>query len=155
MHKLWAPWRKTYILRKSVRGCFICQIRRSRKDSRHFILQRSSHSFAVLNLFPYNPGHILIVPNRHIKEFDRLNNEELLDFFRLTNDMVKRVRRNLKPHGINMGVNLGRIAGAGVPGHVHMHIVPRWLGDSNFMPTIADTKVVSESLKSIYRRLSV
>ncbi len=154
MEKLWAPWRTAYILGKSSKGCFICRIKKpSSRDKKHFVLKRTLHSLAVLNLYPYNPGHLMVVPKRHVKDLTRLNDAELLDLFRLLNEMTKLVQKSLKPQGMNMGINLGKLAGAGVPGHVHVHLVPRWKGDSNFMPTIAGTKVVSESLTAVYDRL--
>ena len=150
MNKLWAPWRKVYIKKKARRGCFICRVKRSSNDSRHFVLKRSRFSFAVLNLFPYNNGHVLIVPNRHVKNLDLLSDAELLDLLRLTNEVIRQIQKAMKPQGMNLGINLGRAAGAGVPGHVHLHAVPRWDGDTNFMPVIGNTKVVSESLQSVY-----
>ncbi len=154
MDKLWAPWRKAYILNKPAKKCFICGINRnSRKDAKNFVLKRTSHSFSVLNLYPYNPGHLMIVPKRHVKDLTYLDDSELLDLFRLLSDMTKLITKSLKPKGINIGINLGKTAGAGLPGHVHVHLVPRWIGDSNFMPVIAKTKVLSESLASVYKRI--
>ena len=154
MEKLWAPWRTAYILGKPSKRCFICQIKAtSSRDKKHLVLKRTPHSLAVLNLYPYNPGHLMVVPKRHVKNLTYLNDSELLDLFRLLNEMTKLVQKSLKPQGMNMGINLGKLAGAGVPGHVHVHLVPRWKGDSNFMPTIAGTKVVSESLEAVYGRL--
>ena len=153
MDKLWAPWRKGYILNKAAKTCFICRIKASSQDAKHFILKRTLHSFAVLNIFPYNNGHVMAVPNRHVKGLEQLRDVELLDLIRLTNATVLRIRKVLKPHGMNLGINLGRAGGAGVPGHVHIHIVPRWTGDTNFMPVVSHVKVISESLKSVYKRL--
>jgi ATP adenylyltransferase len=152
--KLWAPWRKKYILHKKAKGCFICRIFKAWRDKANYIVTRSKHSFAVLNIYPYNNGHILVVPNRHIKDLGALRDYELLDVMKLTNEMMARLRKKMRPHGFNLGINLGRVAGAGVPGHVHLHIVPRYKGDGNFMPVIANTKVISESLKSVYQKLS-
>ena len=153
MDKLWAPWRKAYIWQKPEKGCFICKVKRSREDAKHFVLKRTAHSFALLNIFPYNNGHLLIVPNRHVKGLEYLNDNELLDLLRLTSRWVQRLQKVMKPHGMNLGINLGRAAGAGVPGHMHIHVVPRWNGDTNFMPITAGTKVISESLKSVYQEL--
>ena len=153
MDKLWAPWRKAYILKKSTQKCFICRIKASSLDTKNLVLNRTRHSFAVLNLFPYNNGHIMIVPNRHVSGLEKLADHEVLDLIRLMDRAVVRIRKFMKPHGLNIGMNLGRAAGAGVPGHLHIHVVPRWTGDTNYMPVIANTKVISESLKSVYRRL--
>ena len=153
MDRLWAPWRKVYIVRKPTKTCFICRIRTSSRDAKNLVLKRTPHSFAVLNLFPYNNGHVMVIPNRHVSDLNRLSDNELLDLMRLTDQLICRLRKVMKPHGINLGVNLGRAAGAGAPGHLHIHIVPRWGGDSNFMPVLAATKVISESLKSVHRRL--
>ncbi len=151
MERLWAPRRKAYITRKQSKKCIFCGARRAEGDR---VLKRSAHSFSLLNLFPYNPGHLLVAPKRHVSSLTHLRDSELLDLFRLVNETTKRVQKVLKPSGINIGLNLGRSAGAGIPGHVHVHIVPRWNGDANFMPVIAQTKVISESLRSIYRKLA-
>ncbi len=153
MNKLWAPWRKAYILKHPASKCFICRIKASSQGTKNFILKRSRYSFAVLNIFPYNNGHVMVIPNQHVDGLEKLKDQELLDLLHLTNQMTARIKKTMKPNGLNIGINLGRAAGAGVPGHVHIHIVPRWLGDTNFMPVIANTKVLSESLKSVYQRL--
>lgn len=154
MDRLWAPWRKAYITRKHGKKCIFCGVRRSKNNRFHFVLRRTSDSISLLNIFPYNPGHVLVAPKRHVSSLTQLKDDELLDLFRLVNEATKRIQKILKPSGMNIGLNLGRAAGAGIPGHVHVHIVPRWNGDSNFMPVIAGTKVLSESLESIHRRLA-
>ena len=155
MDKLWAPWRKGYILKKSHRGCFFCQKIKApaSRDSKNLILKRTPHSFSVLNLYPYNNGHLMVVPKKHVATLDRLTETEQLDLLKLVNDTVKLLKRSLNPRGMNLGINMGRIGGAGVPGHIHIHLVPRWAGDTNFMPVTGNTKVISESLKSVYERL--
>ena len=153
MNKLWAPWRKPYILSKPTKKCFICRIQASSQDKKHFVLKRTPRSFAVLNLFPYNNGHVMVIPNRHVGDLEKLKDAELLDLLRLTNQIITRLKRIMKPHGMNVGINFERVGGAGVPGHLHIHVVPRWSGDTNFMPVIADTKILSESLQSVYKRL--
>jgi len=153
---LWAPWRKSYILhlpRKKKTSCIFCDMLRSRNDQKNYIVKRTAHAFAVLNLYPYNNGHVLIVPRRHVAEFGQLKDVELLDLIKLQNDLLLRLKKRLKPHGFNVGANLGIAAGAGVPGHLHIHLVPRWPGDTNFMPVVGKAKVISESLKSLYERL--
>lgn len=155
MDRLWAPWRKAYIRHKGEkkRGCIFCAMVRSRAHSSEHILLKTPHSFAVLNLYPYNNGHTLILPRRHVQTIAQLNEQERLDWLETYVRIEKALHQALKPHGINVGINLGRSAGAGMPGHLHMHAVPRWTGDVNFMPVIADTKVISESTESVYRRM--
>jgi len=155
MQRLWAPWRETYITKLTTRqkSCVFCRILAARKDKQHLIFIRREHSYAVLNLYPYSNGHCLVVPNRHVGDISRLSKEEyveLMDLLRETKDLLQKV---FKPHGFNVGMNLGRTAGAGIPGHVHIHIVPRWKGDHNFMPVTAATKVISQSLSVIYKKL--
>lgn len=153
MEKLWAPWRKAYILQKPTKKCFICRIKNSFQDAKHFVLKRTRYSLAVLNIFPYNNGHTIVVPKRHVSQLGKLIDLELLDLLHLANHVMARLQKILKPQGMNVGINFGRVAGAGVPGHVHIHVVPRWSGDTNYMPVIGNTKIISESLKSVYRRL--
>ncbi len=138
-----------------MQGCFFCKyVRQKKKDRKNFIIERTPHSFSILNLYPYNNGHTMIVPKRHVKdlgELTRNEREDLLDLFIATKKLCTKV---LKPHGFNAGINFGRVAGAGIEDHLHLHLVPRWSGDTNFMPIFSDTKVISESLKAFYRRLS-
>ena len=114
---------------------------------------RSKHCFVLLNTFPYNNGHLMIVPNRHIASLDLLSTDEMFDINQVLIVMVKILSKILHPHGFNIGMNLGRIAGAGIDKHIHMHIVPRWSGDTNFMPVIANTKVVSQSLNELQSQI--
>ena len=151
--QLWAPWRTGYILKGPGKACFVCRIIKSSQDQKNYILKRTRHSFAVLNIFPYNNGHLMVIPKRHVDGLDQLKSAELMDLFQLVNQMTGRLRKVMKPHGMNIGINLGRAAGAGVPEHIHVHLVPRWNGDTNFMPVVSGTKVISESLKAVYRRL--
>jgi ATP adenylyltransferase len=151
MDKLWAPWRSVFINIRKIKGCIFCI--KGKKDKDLFIIKRSEHSFAMLNIYPYNNGHIMVSPFRHVKDLKRLNDEELLDIIKLTRGMQLLLEKKLKPHGFNIGINTGKAAGAGYKDHLHIHIVPRWKGDSNFMPVIADTKVMPQSLKELYRTL--
>ena len=123
------------------------------KDASLLILKRTPLSFAVLNLYPYNNGHVLIVPSRHVDSVEKLSDEEKLDWLSLHNEVMKTLSKTMKPHGFNIGINLGRVAGAGIPKHLHLHIVPRWNGDTNFMPVVSSTKIISESLASVYKTL--
>ncbi len=155
MNKLWAPWRAKYIARigKKQKGCLFCRILAERKDRRNYIFIRREHAFAVLNIYPYSNGHCLVLSNRHVSDIDKLKREELADMMDLLMETKQLLTRVLKPGGFNIGLNLGRLAGAGIPGHVHVHIVPRWKSDHNFMPVTAGTKVISQSLDVIYRLL--
>ena len=155
MNRLWAPWREAYIRKLTTKQkfCVFCRILADNKDKKHLIFIRSAHAYAVLNLYPYSNGHCLIVPNRHVGDISKLAQVEyveLMDLLRETKDLLQKA---IKPQGFNVGINLGNVAGAGIPGHVHVHIVPRWKGDHNFMPVTADAKVISQSLSVIYKKL--
>ena len=115
---------------------------------------RAKRNFVLLNLYPYNNGHVMVAPHRHVKSLEFLSDAELLDCMRLVNKTKCAIDKHLKPHGYNIGVNVGRVGGAGFAGHVHIHIVPRWIGDTNFMPVLADTKIVSASLDGMYKTLT-
>ncbi len=156
MKRLWAPWRINYIRpdSKKKKGCFFCQAIRSQEDQKHLILVRGKYCFAILNLYPYNNGHTMVVPNRHLDSIEKMSSDERLDWLNVTERVIRVLKKNMKSHGFNVGMNLGRAAGAGVPGHLHLHIVPRWEGDHNFMPVLGSSKVISESLKSAYQILS-
>jgi len=154
MERIWAPWRMKYILSNKAEGCIFCQKVAEDDDEENLILYRGESCFLILNTFPYNCGHLMVVPDRHIGEVEKLNESESLELMRLTQLSVKTLRHILKPEGFNIGMNLGRVSGAGVEGHLHIHVVPRWNGDTNFMPLLADTKVLSESLRETYKKLA-
>ena len=157
MSRLWAPWRKTYIRpkRRKPKGCLFCRFLADRKkDARNYLIKRTPLSFALLNLYPYNNGHVLILPKRHVDSLGKLTAREKLDWLELCDELIAALRKELKPQGFNVGINLGAAAGAGIPKHLHLHIVPRWPGDVNFMPVLAGTKVISESLDSLYDLLT-
>ncbi len=150
---IWAPWRAGFILSKKEKGCIFCN-RIKKKDSvKNLIFYRGEKVFAILNKFPYNTGHCMVVPYRHVGQLERLTVAETTELMTLTQRVIVAVKATLKPQSLNLGMNLGRGAGAGVPGHLHMHIVPRWQGDTNFMPAIGKTKVVSVPLEPIYEML--
>ena len=152
---LWAPWRTAFLTQpKRKRRCIFCAAARSRDDRANRVVARGRRSLALLNLYPYNNGHVLVAPSRHVGELDRLRPEEWLEIGELAQTLVARLRTLLHPHGFNAGFNLGRTAGAGIPGHLHLHLVPRWNGDTNFMPILGRTKVISQSLDELYRRLT-
>ncbi len=153
MKRLWAPWRARFFDRPKPRGCIFCRLARSRRDREHFILRRLPLTFVMLNLYPYNNGHVLIAPYRHVARMDDLAEAELHEMVGEAGRMVKVLGKAFRPDGFNMGLNLGRAAGAGLPGHIHVHVVPRWRADTNFMPLLAGTKVISESLGKTYQRI--
>ncbi|MBC7189496.1 HIT domain-containing protein [Candidatus Aerophobetes bacterium] len=154
MQILWAPWRLKYILKSGKeKGCIFCQKPRENKDRDNYILLRGENCFVILNAFPYNNGHLLIVPYRHISSVEELNPEESKELMELTGKMVAVLRKVMRPDGFNIGINLGRAAGAGIEDHLHIHIVPRWVGDCNFMPVLSETKVIPEALDKTYEKL--
>ncbi|MBC7104763.1 MAG: HIT domain-containing protein [Firmicutes bacterium] len=156
MDRLWAPWRSSYVVmaaRHDEPECIFCAKLADDQDEPNYVVRREELCFALLNLYPYNNGHLLVAPNRHVGEVEELTDDEMVALFRLTRTMIGALRRAMNPDGFNVGVNLGRVAGAGVPGHFHIHVVPRWNGDTSFMPVLGDTKVISQSLEEAYRRL--
>jgi len=154
MERLWAPWRMEYIKKcDEFPGCIFCVLPAQDKDRENLILHRGKTCFIMLNTFPYNTGHLMIAPFKHTADMYALGDEELLEISRTVRFAVKLLAETMQPDGFNLGVNLGRTAGAGVADHVHWHIVPRWNGDTNFMPVIADTKVLPESLLATYDKL--
>ena len=155
MDKIWAPWRATYITKevKEKKRCIFCRIFEERSDEKNYVVFRTKYSYTVLNIYPYNAGHALIVPNRHVNDLSKLKKDERNDLMDLLDETQALIQKVLKPQGFNIGINLGRSAGAGYPTHLHIHIVPRWRGDSNFMPVVANTKVISQSLRALYKEL--
>ena len=153
MEKLWAPWREKFILCKKQPGCFLCSTAKESKDSRNLILYRGEKCFVILNRYPYNTGHLMVAPFRHVGKLEELKEDETNELMKITQLCIKAIKKGMKPQGINLGMNLGKISGAGVADHLHLHIVPRWSGDTNFMPVVAETKVVSMSLSNVYRVL--
>jgi ATP adenylyltransferase len=151
---LWAPWRMAYIknARRPAR-CIFCVKAGERRDAANLLLHRGRHGLVMMNLFPYNSGHLLVAPYAHVKSLERLPDEAALDLLALTSLSLKVLRAEIRPEGFNIGVNLGRVAGAGIEGHVHLHIVPRWNGDTNFMPLFGETRVMPEHLRATYRKL--
>jgi ATP adenylyltransferase len=158
MDRLWAPWRLAYVAAAQPPTdrdpCFLCQGLAAEDDRRNLIVARTPRSVVVLNRFPYNNGHLLVAPRAHKGRLDELDPEEVLEVMETVRRMVGVLDRLLKPDGYNIGLNLGRSAGAGLPGHLHWHIVPRWDGDTNFMPVLADVKVIAQSLDSLYDLLA-
>ncbi len=152
---LWAPWRIGYIQGLADKSeCFICRdVKNPQDDNDNLVLWRSKNCITVLNRFPYNNGHLLIAPVRHIADFEQANDEELLEMMKLTRSAQKALSLSIKPHGFNIGVNFGRCAGAGLPEHMHIHVVPRWKGDTNFVRTCSDAYLISQSLEELLELL--
>jgi ATP adenylyltransferase len=155
MDKLWAPWRVKYVTKmvKGTKGCVFCAILKETKDKKNFVLARAQHAYSVLNIYPYNNGHMLIVPNRHVYDLSDLKREERDDLLDLLEGTKILLDKTIKPDGYNVGINLGKAAGAGFPEHMHIHLVPRWQGDVNFMPVTGHTKVISQSLRALHTKL--
>lgn len=153
---MWAPWRKTYLRPSSGKrsGCLFCSLLKDRKDKRNLVLFRAAHHAVILNRYPYNNGHLMIVPNRHIACLSQMNSHEKAEFFEVLEKARGALVKAMRPQGFNLGMNISDVAGAGIPDHLHWHIVPRWKGDVNFMPVVAGTKVISESLESAYEVLN-
>lgn len=135
------------------RSCVFCVKAGEDRDDENLILKRGELAFIMLNAFPYNNGHLMVAPYRHIGDIAELTHDELCDIMRLTQDCCAILKRAFSPDGFNVGMNLGKVAGAGIADHIHMHIVPRWNGDTNFMPVIADVKVLPDALKTTYDKL--
>jgi ATP adenylyltransferase len=169
MENLWAPWRLAYIkgddapaepqahplelLPGGDADCFLCRDVVDRRDRENLVVERTECSVLVLNRFPYNNGHLLIAPQRHVAKLSELSPVEQLDGLQLLSRSIDRLAKLMHPDGFNVGMNLGRVAGAGLPGHLHWHVVPRWNGDTNFMPVLANVKVIPQSLDSLWELL--
>lgn len=157
MDQLWAPWRMAYVAtNKPEKGesCFICQGRDEKTDRENLIVRRTPSSLVILNRFPYNNGHLLIAPQGHKARLDELTVEEMVDVHETLRQSIQRLEKLMQPQGFNVGLNLGAAAGAGLPGHLHWHVVPRWNGDTNFMPVVGDVRVIVQSLDALYQLLT-
>ena len=158
MKRLFSPWRSKYIAsfknEKPRKGeSLFSRILREKKDEKNLVLMRKKFCFVMMNLYPYNSGHVMVVPNRQILTMSSLTVDESAEIMRTTAEMIDVLKIVLKPHGFNFGANIGRAAGAGIDNHIHFHIVPRWSGDTNFLPTLSDVKTVSEDMKSTYKKI--
>jgi ATP adenylyltransferase len=151
---LWAPWRLEYIQSADEQtGCLFC-LAREGDDEEKLVVRRGERAFALLNRFPYASGHLLVAPYRHVGEYEELSDDEVLELHRLAAQGIAALGELYRPDGHNLGWNLGRVAGAGIVDHVHLHVVPRWEGDTNFMPVLADVKVMPEHLAETWRRIA-
>ena len=156
MERLWSPWRMEYIeaAKDDPDGCIFCDLPAKGDDAATLILARGERAFVLMNSFPYNPGHLMVAPFRHAGDFEELHDDELADIDALLKRSLRALREEMEPQGFNIGMNLGRVAGAGIPDHVHWHVVPRWNGDTNFMPVVGQTRVLPELLEETYRKLA-
>lgn len=155
MEKMWAPWRLEYIKNadKNNEGCIFCDKPMQENDQENLIVYRDKFCFIILNKYPYNNGHVMVVPYEHKSDILELSDEVLFNTQKVIQKAIKALRSAIEPHGFNIGVNMGRPAGAGIEDHIHYHIVPRWNGDTNYMPVLTDTKVVSEALDQTWIKL--
>jgi ATP adenylyltransferase len=157
VERIWSPWRMAYIQAAKEQGedggCIFCDLPAEGDDVRTMILARGELAFVIVNSFPYNPGHLMVAPFRHVGAFTSLEAAELADVDALVARSIRALEQEMEPHGYNLGMNLGRVAGAGIPDHVHWHLVPRWNGDTNFMPVVGQTRVLPELLEETYARL--
>jgi ATP adenylyltransferase len=153
MKRIWAPWRVTYINMEKPRGCIFCDKPRENNDIEKLILFRGKLNFIILNSFPYNPGHLMVVPYRHIGNLEDMSAEERLEHYEIVSNAVRTVQRVFNTNNFNVGMNLGKSAGAGIADHIHTHIVPRWNGDTNFMTVVGDIRVIPEALADTYKKL--
>jgi len=161
MKKLYCPWREEYSTSTNDTkkehitkdACIFCTQFAQHDDEKHYIFKRFPHCIAMLNLYPYNAGHLLVVPKRHIACISELTKEERNELMEVTSKAVEVLKETLGAEGINIGINLGKAAGAGIPSHIHMHVLPRWVGDTNFLPTLSETKTISFDINDIYKKL--
>ncbi len=153
MEYLWAPWRMEYIRMEKPQGCILCEKPKEDRDTENYILYRGERNFVILNSYPYQSGHLLIAPYRHVASIEELTEEERHEHFDIVSRSVRRLRQEFSPEGFNLGINIGKSGGAGIVDHVHTHIVPRWQGDTNFMTVISDIRVVPEALAKTYQKL--
>ena len=152
---LYATWRMAYIEapKPKDQGCVFCNAPSDNQDDKNFIVHRGNKAFVIMNLYPYTAGHMMVIPFRHTNQFESLSEDEALEIFNLVSKSVKVLKQVMNPQGFNIGMNLGEPAGAGVAGHLHVHIVPRWTGDNNFMPVLADARVLSDAIENTYKKI--
>jgi len=159
VERLWSPWRHAYIAAAGAEmaegaGCILCEVQKNPDDDeKNFLLYRASHNFVILNLYPYISGHLMIAPYAHLGEFDSAPKDATDEMMDLAKRCQTALREVYHPQGLNIGMNLGRAGGAGIPDHIHLHIMPRWTGDTNFISTVGETRVLSEDLPTTYRKL--
>ena len=158
LDRLWADWRSAYVsgigaVAEGDTGCVMCNLVNATDDAAALVLERAEHTITVMNLYPYGSGHLMVAPKRHLAAFDDLTDDENVAVARAQVRALRAIRVAYNPDGVNVGANLGRAAGAGVPGHLHVHLLPRWIGDTNFMTSIAEVRVLPEALRTGYDKL--
>jgi ATP adenylyltransferase len=154
MDHLWSPWRYKYIQGTDSSGvCIFCQKASEERDAENLIIHRGAHNFLILNLFPYTTGHLMVAPYRHVAMLDAAPDETAIEMMLLAKTAQRHLSEIYRPHGFNLGMNLGESAGAGIAGHIHLHVLPRWTGDGNFMSTVGETRVMPEELPETFRKL--
>ena len=154
MEVLWAPWRMEYILSEKEDGCIFCNHLQKGDDRESLILYRGKHSFVIMNRYPYNNGHLMVAPYRHVGALEELSEEEAKEIMVNIQRCLSVLKEVMSPHGFNIGANVGKVAGAGVEDHLHFHIVPRWEGDTNYMAVVGSTRVIPEHLRESYEHLA-
>jgi ATP adenylyltransferase len=153
MERMWTPWRLDYILSDKQPGCVFCNMLEAEDDRAMLILERNERAFLVLNKYPYNNGHLMAVPYHHVDSLEKLTPEDVSGMMAMVERAVRALRWAMRPEGFNIGMNIGQVAGAGVKDHVHCHIVPRWNGDTNFMPVLAEVRLIPQDLWDTYDQL--
>jgi ATP adenylyltransferase len=154
MKFIWAPWRVAYIRNTGkTEGCIMCDKPKENKDDENRILYRGKYNYVMMNNYPYNPGHVMVIPYRHGSNLEDLTPEEKSEHIEIIAKCIVVLKRVYNPAGFNSGMNLGRVAGAGIDTHIHSHVVPRWQGDTNFMPVVADVRVIPEAVDATYQRM--
>ena len=154
MDRLWSPWRYRYVQKADRQeGCIFCQKPAEQKDSENFIVWRARYNYLILNLYPYTTGHLMIAPYEHVATMEAASEDMLQEMILLAKQAQHHLRSIYNPGGFNVGMNIGEMAGAGIAGHIHMHVVPRWTGDANFMSTVGETRILPEDLSETYRKL--
>ena len=154
MERLWAPWRLQYVAKEKSGGCIFCDKPLAGDDRAAYLVHRGSLAYVMLNAFPYNNGHIMVAPYAHIADLEELPPDTLHEMMDLAQLATRALKSSFNPDGLNLGFNLGAAAGAGIKDHLHLHLVPRWIGDTNFMPVIGDVRVIPESLEQTYDKLT-
>ncbi|MFC1941166.1 HIT domain-containing protein [Chloroflexota bacterium] len=153
MERIWAPWRMEYIQMEKEEGCILCVKPNQGSDVSNYILYRGGKNFVIMNKYPYNPGHLMVAPYRHVASLEELTEEERHEHFDIVSRSIEVLKQVFSPDGFNLGINIGKAAGAGIEGHVHTHIVPRWQGDTNSMAVISNVRVIPEAWAETYQKL--
>lgn len=152
MERIFAPWRIRYVLAPKPKECVFCSAVKG-DEKEMLVVYKAQNSFVIMNRNPYNPGHVMVCPIKHTPSPEDLNDVELLELMKLVNLSIKAIKRSMNPEGFNIGINLGRVAGAGIAEHLHIHVVPRWSGDTSFMPVLADVQVIPQALEESYEKI--